>query len=146
MHLSKLIWVKCLNGNSNHYNSEELLEWQRQMGTLMLWETCIKKKFTGRKIHINSALIAQENSMTLQHRDISPSVLKRQRKMQLETLSLKSPLVKHRIRIDPAMEERFNLKHSIMDSETTLCTLQQEQLSQVQEDSWKRVTNTDKVN
>ena len=105
------------------------------MGIQIPWETCIKKKFTGRKIPINSALIAQENSMTLQHKDISPSVLKRQRKMQLETLSLKSPLVKHRIRIDPAMEERFNLKHSIMDSETTLCTLQQEQLSQVQEDS-----------
>lgn len=105
------------------------------MGTLMPWETCIKKKFTGRKILINNALIAQENSMTLQHRDISPSVLKRQRKMQLETLSLKNPLVKLRIRIDPATEERYNLKHSIMDLETTLYILLPGQLSQVQGDS-----------
>ena len=55
--------------------------------------------------------------------------------MQLETLSQKSPLVKLRIRIDLATEERYNLKHSIMDLETTPYILQPEQLLQVQEDS-----------
>lgn len=74
-----MLIVICLNGNSNHYNLEELLELIQKQIKMTIWVTC--KEHT-KIIHTGNVLIVKENLMKKLQLVIFQYVLKRQRKTQ----------------------------------------------------------------